>query len=182
MKKIRKLTKMCTELRSTGSQPACLCWLSKQHKSDIPLRLVLSLPGNSYENLKKKHSPTFFDKSQGANIETNTREAEEILEKIELDSAENTIFLDIKSLYTNVPLKQVFDIALREFVSSRNMQCYEDTAKHCYRSNALWVQWLAVYKVRWTSYKSFSCGHTDIFVDERVRTCSEERVSNPQRK
>ena len=56
----------------------------------------------------------------GANIETNTQMAREILEKTELDSDENIISLDVKSLYTNVPLKEVVEIALRRLYEQVN--------------------------------------------------------------
>ena len=46
--------------------------------------------------------------------------AREILEKTELDSDESIISLDVKSLYTNVPLKQVVVIALRRLYEQFN--------------------------------------------------------------
>ena len=55
----------------------------------------------------------YFDTIEGANIETNSQMAREILEKTELDSDESTISHDVKSLYTNVPLKEAVEIALR---------------------------------------------------------------------
>ena len=92
-----------TRLRSTGAQPARLYGLAKVHKQGTPLRPVLYLPGSSYENLNKalaKH----FDEIEGANIETNTQIAREILEKTEVDSDESIISIDRKSLYVNFPL------------------------------------------------------------------------------
>ena len=44
---------MYNRLRSTGVQPARLYGLAKVHKQGTPLRPVLSLPGSSYDNLKK---------------------------------------------------------------------------------------------------------------------------------
>ena len=55
----------------------------------------------------------YFDENEGVYIETNTQMAREILEKTELDSDESIISLDVKSLYTNVPLKEAVQIALR---------------------------------------------------------------------
>ena len=67
------------------------------------LRPVLSLPGSSIDLLKTltKH----FDKLEGANVETNTQMAWEILEKTKLDSDVSIISLDVKSLYNNIPIK-----------------------------------------------------------------------------
>ena len=49
---------LCSELRSTGGQPARLYSLAKVHKAETPLRPVLSLPGSSYESLNK--TPAMF--------------------------------------------------------------------------------------------------------------------------
>ena len=65
-----------SKMRSTGGQPARLYGLAKVHKDETPLRPVLSLPGSSYENLNKMLAK-FFDNIDGANIETNTKEARE---------------------------------------------------------------------------------------------------------
>ena len=95
---------MYKRLRSTGAQPARLYGLAKVRKQGTPLRPVLSSPGSSFDNLNKTLAK-YFDEIEGANTETNTQMAREILEKIELDSDESIISLDVKNLYTNVPLK-----------------------------------------------------------------------------
>ena len=77
---------------------------------NTPLRPVLSLPGSSYYNLNKVLAK-FFEKIEGANIEPNSLE---ILESTNLEPNENLISLDVKSLYTNDPLKEAIDIALRK--------------------------------------------------------------------
>ena len=46
--------------------------------------------------------------------------AREILEETELDSDESIISLDVKSLYTNVPLKESVEIALRRLFEQFN--------------------------------------------------------------
>ena len=78
-----------------------------------PLRPVLSLPGSSYYNLNKVLAK-FIEKIGGANIEINSLDAREILESTNLESNENLISQDVKSLYKNVPLKEAIDIALRK--------------------------------------------------------------------
>ena len=77
------------------------------------------MTGSSYDNLKKalaKH----FDEIEGANIETNTQMAREILEKTELDSDESITSIDLKSLYINFPLAEAVDIALRRLYKQVN--------------------------------------------------------------
>ena len=75
------------------------------HKQGTLLRHVLPFSGSScdhiYETLAK-----YFDKIEGANIETNTQMAREIFGKTELVSNESVMYLNLKSLYTNVPLKE----------------------------------------------------------------------------
>ena len=52
MKQGKSSDKIYQRFRSTESQPARLYGLAKVHKKDTPLRLVLSIPGSSYENLQ----------------------------------------------------------------------------------------------------------------------------------
>ena len=79
--------------------------MAKVHKENTPLRPVLSLHGSSYYNLNKVLAK-FFEKIEGANIETNSLDAREILESISLELNENLLSLEVKSLYINVPLKE----------------------------------------------------------------------------
>ena len=100
-------------MRSTGAQPARLYGLAKMHREHTPLRPVLSMLGSSYYNLNKVLAK-FFKKIECANNETKSLDAREILESINLEHNGNLISLDVKSLYTNVPLKEAINIALRK--------------------------------------------------------------------
>ena len=104
---------------STGGQPAHLYGLAKVHKAETPLRPVLSLPGSSYENLNKMLAK-FFDNIDGANMETNTKEARETIENVALDPDEVITSLDVKNWYTNVPLKKAIEIALQKLYSQES--------------------------------------------------------------
>ena len=117
MKQGKISDKIYQRLRSTGSQLARHYGLAKVHKKDTPLRPVLSIPGSSYENLNRFLTP-FFQKLTGANIETNTQDARKVLESLTLEDDEQIVYLDVKSLYTNVPLGEAVEIALRELYSS----------------------------------------------------------------
>ena len=55
-----------------------------------------------------------FEKIEGTDVETNSLEAKEILESISLETNENVISVDIKNLYSKIPLKEAIDIALRK--------------------------------------------------------------------
>ena len=70
-------------LGSTEIQPAMLYGLARVHKKETPLRPDLSIPGSCYHNLSKFLTP-FFQKIEGANIETNTNDARKTLELIKL--------------------------------------------------------------------------------------------------
>ena len=62
----------------------------------------------------------FFDHIDGANIETNTKDARETIGNIALDTDETITSLDVKSLYTNVPLKEAIEIALQKLYSQES--------------------------------------------------------------
>ena len=111
MKKNDKISEaLYTKLKSPGAHPAMLFGLAKVHKEGLPFRPVFSLPGSSYDHLNKTWAK-YFDKIKGANIETNTQ----MESKRKLD--ESIISLDVKSLYTKSPLKE---IAPRRFYGQIN--------------------------------------------------------------
>ena len=62
----------------------------------------------------------FFDNIDGANTETNTKNTRETIENIALDPDETIISLDVKSLYTNAPLKEAMEIALQKLYSQES--------------------------------------------------------------
>ena len=53
----------------------------------------------------------------GANIETNSKDARAALEATKLDEDELVVSLDVKSLYTNVPVEEAIEIALKLYSS-----------------------------------------------------------------
>ena len=105
-----------SKMRSTGGKSAHSYGLAKVHKAETPLRPVLSLPGSLYESVNKTFA-NFLNNIDGANIETNTKYAREMIENIALNQDETVISLDVKSLYINVLLKEVIEIALQKLYS-----------------------------------------------------------------
>ena len=100
-------------LRSTGGQPARLYGIAKVPKKDTALGAALSLPGSSYGKMfliQRYIITEYFDKTEVASFETNTKAARDMIENTNLDSEQNINSLDVKNLYTNVPLKEVIDI------------------------------------------------------------------------
>ena len=104
--------KVYKALRSTGAQQARLYGLAKVHKTETPLRTVLSIPESCYHKLNKFLTP-FFQMIEEANIETNTNDARKTLEQIKLDKDKQNLSLDVKSLYTKVSVNEAINIALR---------------------------------------------------------------------
>ena len=99
-----------SKCRSTGAQPARLYGLAKVHKQKKPLRPVLSIPGSCYENLTNQLSK-WFDKIEEAKIETSTINIKRDLMEVSLEEDEVIVSLDVKSLYTNVPVLESIELA-----------------------------------------------------------------------
>ena len=102
-----------TSMRSTGGQPARLYGLAKVHKTGplLAWNKVLAI---------------FFEKIEGANIETNSLDTREILESTNLEPNENLISLDVK---------EVVDIALKKLYEQRP----QDAALRNATSNRTWI-------------------------------------------
>ena len=101
---------LCSKCRSTGAQPARLYGLAKVHKQKTSLRPVLSLPGSCYENLTNQLSK-WCDKIEEAKIETSTINIKRDLMEVILEEDEVIVSLDVKSLYTNVPVLESIELA-----------------------------------------------------------------------
>ena len=110
--------------RATGSQSARLYGLAKLHKDNVPLCPVLSLPGSCYHKLNKILS-RFFDKVPGANIETCTPAKKDLLASSTIDEDETVFSLDVKSLYTNVPVQEAIIHAVECLYSSECVPEFE---------------------------------------------------------
>ena len=91
--------------RSCGAQPARLYGLAKVHKEGIPPRPVPSLPGSCYEKLTNELSKLFEDLPE-AQIECSTQKIKEEISKLSLEQDEILVSLDVRSLYTNVPVDE----------------------------------------------------------------------------
>ncbi|XP_075241736.1 uncharacterized protein LOC142336708 [Convolutriloba macropyga] len=107
MKQEKISEKIYHRLRTTGSQPVRLYGLAKVHKNDTLLRPVLSILGSSYDT---KFLSPFFERLPGANIETDTKDARAALEATILDEDKLLVSLDVKSMYTKVPVEEAIEI------------------------------------------------------------------------
>ena len=97
-------------VRSVGGQPARLYGLAKVHKKNTPLRPVLSLPGSCYEPLTNRMACLLEDLPE-AQIETSSSDIKDTIASINLEDGEVMMSLDVKSLYTNVPVDESIKMA-----------------------------------------------------------------------
>ena len=107
MRKENLISENLSEVRSTGAQTARIYGRAKVRKKETPLRPVLSIPG-----IPEFLTP-LFERVPGTNIDTSSLQAREKLENFELEDYEQTISLDVKKLYTNVPASVSIETALR---------------------------------------------------------------------
>ena len=99
-------------MRSVGAQPARLYGLAKVQKDGTPLRAVLSLPGSCYQNLTRVLYSYCKDIDEGR-IQTSSQKLKEKLMGTTLDDDECLISLDVKNLYTNVPVDEAIELVTK---------------------------------------------------------------------
>ena len=96
------------KLKPIGSQPPRLYGLAKVHKENTPVRPVLSMPGSAYYKTANQVAK-WLSVVHECNINSSTESVTNQLPTIELNSDEELISFDVKSLYTNVPLDEAID-------------------------------------------------------------------------
>ena len=88
------------------------------HKNGTPLRRFVY---TGQLLLQFEFLTPLFDIVPGANIETSTLNERRKLESIILGPDESIVSLDVKFLYTYVPVKEAIEIALRSLYTSVTM-------------------------------------------------------------
>ena len=105
-----KLTKvMYDRLRPIGSQPPRLYGLAKVHKTDTPMRPVLSMPGSAYYEIAKQIA-IWLKIVPECQINCSTKSIVDKISQTKLDSDEILVSFDVVSLYTNVPVKESIQV------------------------------------------------------------------------
>ena len=106
---LRKNSKIDEELYQklypTGSQPARTYGLAKVHKTSVPTRPVLSMPGSAYHSTALQCAE-WLSVVEECQINSSTKSISDSLQSIELEDDEELISFDVTSLYTNVPVKE----------------------------------------------------------------------------
>ena len=101
---------LCEKLKAKGAQPARLYGLGKVHKTIIPLRPVLSMPGSPYFNVAEKVSEWLSIIPESKN-QCNSKKISDQLRDLKLEEDEILISFDVVSLYTNVPVAEAMQEA-----------------------------------------------------------------------
>ena len=106
MQRASKIDKeLYDKLYPTGSQPARTYGTAKVHKTTVPMRPVLSMPGSAYHNTALQCAE-WLSVVEECQINSSTKSISDSLQSIELDDDEELISFDVTSLYTNVPVNE----------------------------------------------------------------------------
>ena len=97
------------KLRPTGSQPPRLYGLAKIHKTVIPVRPVLSMPGSAYYKIGNEIAEWLATVPE-CKINSSTKMVNEQLKSVHLEDDEEIISFDVVSLYTNVPVLEAINV------------------------------------------------------------------------
>ena len=98
------------ELKSIGGQPPRLYGLAKVHKTVVPTRPVLSMPGSPYHNIAVKVTNWLSAIPESKN-QCSSKKIADQLKDIALEEEEILISFDVVSLYTNVPVLEAIQVA-----------------------------------------------------------------------
>lgn len=96
-------------IKGLHSQPARLYGLAKVHKTGIPTRPVLSMPGSIYHPIAKIVTE-WLNVVPECKINTSTKKVADSLKEIELEEDEVMVSFDVSSLYTNVPVQEAINV------------------------------------------------------------------------
>ena len=101
---------LLAKLKSIGGQPARLYGLAKVHKTIIPLRPVLSMPGSPYFNTANVVTD-WLSVIPESKSNCNSKKIADQLKDITLEEGEVLVSFDVVSLYTNVPVMEAIQEA-----------------------------------------------------------------------
>ena len=104
------------KVKSTGGQPPRLYGQAKVHKTAIPLRPVLSMPGSPYYNLASQVEE-WISVLPEAKINSSTKRVSEAASATQLEPDEVLISFDVTALYTNVPVDEAIQLAADKLYS-----------------------------------------------------------------
>lgn len=96
------------KMRPTGSHPARLYGTGKVHKTTVPVRPILSMPGSAYHKIALQ-TTEWLSVVPECGINSSTKQISESLNAVTLDEDEEVVSFDVTSLYTNVPVQEAIE-------------------------------------------------------------------------
>lgn len=96
------------KLKPLGSHPARLYGLAKVHKTSVPTRPVLSMPGSAYHQIALQ-TTEWLSVVPECGINSSTKSISDSLKSVKLEPDEEIVSFDVTSLYTNVPLLEAIN-------------------------------------------------------------------------
>ena len=106
------------QLHTVGSQPARLYGTAKVHKTVIPLRPVLSMPGSAYHKIADKCTE-WLSVVDECKIQCSSKDICDALKNLSLEENEELVSYDVTSLYTNVPVYEAIEDCANMLYSGR---------------------------------------------------------------
>ena len=106
-------------MKPVGSQPPRLYGLAKVHKTDTPVRPVLSMPGSAYYGIAKQVA-FWLSHVPECNINSSTKTVCDSLNTTQLAANETLVSFDVSSLYTNVPVMEAIHISAELMYDPKN--------------------------------------------------------------
>ena len=107
------------KMKPIGSQPPRLYGLAKVHKTNTPVRPVLSMPGSAYYGVAKQVA-FWLSHIPECNINSSTKTVCDSLDGIHLQDNETLVSFDVSSLYTNVPVLEAINVSADLMYNPRN--------------------------------------------------------------
>ena len=119
MKDRKQITELLFDkLKPVGSQPPRLYGLAKVHKTGLPLRPVLSMPGSAYYRTAKQVAD-WLSVVKECQTNSSTKSISDSLKEIHMADDEELISFDVSSLYTNVPVQEAINHCAELLYSGR---------------------------------------------------------------
>ena len=138
--RIRKLKKegtisenLATELSVSGTNPGTMYGLPKVHKTDMPLRPILSANNTSSYNLSKFLVPKLNHLTTNEFTLKNSYEFSNFITTIPNSNNYVMCSFDIVSLFTNIPLDETLNICLNQLFPNED-SVYEGFDKSQFKS------------------------------------------------
>ena len=108
------------QLYASGSQPGIMYGLPKVHKSDYPLRPILSAIGTHVYNLSKFLVPLLDHLAYGCKTVKDTFQFVSEITDFENANSYTMASFDVTSLFTNIPLDETINIILDLLFTNEN--------------------------------------------------------------